>query len=349
MVGLTNNKGGVETYIKNLCEHLSSEEFEVIYSWPQMFIEGKEWVRPKNRHNYIKYVMFWHKFFKENRFDAIYYNACDIVSIDLLKFAKRAGVPVRIIHAHSTANQFKLKPFHYITQMYNRKNISNIATELFACSDEAGNWMFERKKFTVIRNGIDLEKYLYNTQFRKDYRELLNVGDNYLIGCVGRLSPEKNSLMSLQIMSRINDLCEKTKFIFIGEGELGVQIKQIIGEQNLKDKVIMLGARNDVDKWYSAMDCLLMPSLFEGLPFTLVEAQATGLPCVVSSMVSEKANLTGLVQYIGLEEELDVWASKILEECKMVRKDATQQLVSSGYSIIDTANQVSGIIKKELE
>lgn len=345
MIGMSTDKGGVESYIKNLCEHLDPREFEVIYSWPEMEIEGKKWIQPSNRHNYIKYIHFWHRFFKENRFDVIYYNTCDIVSVDLLKFAKRAEVPIRIIHSHNTDTQFKKKWFHHITEKNNRKNIGNIATNLLACSEEAGRWMFGKNEFVVIKNGIDLKKYSYNIQFRDECRRKLGLDKEYLIGCVGRLDLQKNPLMSVDIMKQISMVNEMTKFIVIGDGELKEQVEQSIKAKEIEDKVIMLGARDDVNKWYSALDCLIMPSLFEGLPFTLVEAQAAGLPCVVSSTVSDKANLTGLIRYVSLEEELEVWANKVLEECQNERKDVAQQLKGAGYSITDTTEHVSKIIK----
>ena len=348
MVGLSNNKGGVESYITNLCKYLSSKEFEIVYDWPEMNIEGKTWIRPKNRHNYIKYRFFWHNFFKNNKFDVIYYNTCDIVSVDLLKFAKKANVPVRIIHSHNTNTQFKKKWFHYFTEIYNRKNIENIATNLLACSEEAGKWMFEDKKFIIIKNGIDLHKYEFKKCFREECRRIIGINREYLIGCVGRLAPQKNPEMSVNIMRYVSRINENIKFIFIGDGELRRKIEDDINKDKLQDKVRILGERTDVYKWYSALDCLLMPSLFEGLPFTLVEAQASGLPCVVSATVSNKANLTGLVQYIGLDEELNIWANKVIEECKKERKDVIQQLVNAGYSITDTAYQVSKIIKNEL-
>ena len=114
MVGMSADKGGVEAFISNLCDNLP-EKFEVIYCLPHMEFDGKIWDCPPNRHNYIRYWKFWTRFFKENHFDALYYNTCDIVSIDMLRFAKAAGVPVRIIHAHSTSNQTKLTMFHQLT------------------------------------------------------------------------------------------------------------------------------------------------------------------------------------------------------------------------------------------
>jgi len=349
MVGLSNNKGGVESYIINLCEHLHSKEFEVVYDWPEMCIEDKKWIKPKNRHNYIKYVAFWHSFFKENHFDVVYYNTCDIVSVDILKFAKRAGIPVRIIHSHSTDTQFKKRWFHYLTEKYNRKNIEKIATNLLACSEEAGKWMFDKSKFTVIKNGINLQTYEFNEQFREECRKSIGIKDEYLIGCVGRLVLPKNPEMSVEIMKEISKLNATAKFVFVGDGELRPQVEQKIKEYNLEDRIVLLGPRDDANKWYSALDCLVMPSLFEGLPFTLVEAQAAGLSCVVSNAVSSDANITGLIEYVDLNQSTKVWAEHILKTCEKERLDTKEQLKKAGYSIQDTAEQVDKIIQTSLE
>lgn len=349
MVGMSTDKGGVEAYIRNLSGFLSDEKYEIVYAWPVMHIDGKIWECPENRHNYYKYVKFWKRFFKENHFDVIYYNACDIVSVDLLKFAKQAGVPVRIIHSHNTENQMKLNMFHRITEKRNRKSIEKIATNLLACSDDAGYWMFPGKNFTVIKNGIDYSKYRYQLGNRTECRKSIDVANDYLVGCIGRLDPQKNPLMSVEIMKEISKLNANTKFVFLGDGELHSQVEQRIKEYKLEDRIILLGARDDANKWYSALDCLLMPSLFEGLPFTLVEAQAAGLSCVVSNTVSSDANITGLIEYIDLNQSTKVWAEYILEACKKKRVETKEQLIREGYSIQDTAKQVDKIIQTSLE
>ena len=203
MVGMSTDKGGVEAYISNLSGFLSDENYEIVYSWPVMEVKGKTWVCPRNRHNYYKYAKFWKRFFKENHFDVVYYNTCDIVSVDMLKFAKKAEVPVRIIHSHNTENQIKMNMFHRITEKRNRKNIEKIATNLLACSEDAGYWMFPGKKFTVIKNGIDCSKYRYQLENRTECRKSISVADGYLVGCIGRLDPKKNPLMSVEIMRNI--------------------------------------------------------------------------------------------------------------------------------------------------
>lgn len=349
MIGFSENKGGVESYISNLNDSLDHERFEVIYSLPEMTIDGKVWIRPKNRHNYLAYKRFWHKFFKCNKFDVIYYNTCDIVSVDMLKFAKEANIPIRIIHSHSTNLQQKLRLIHKFTEKYNRKHIKDYATHLFACSEEAGEWMFGDKHFPVLKNGIDISKYRYSEPKRENRRGYLNAKKQKIIGCVGRLNPEKNPLFALKIMKAVKALDNNTAFVFIGDGILKDELCAEVKNQGLENCVYLLGNRNDVNEWYSAFDCLLMPSLFEGFPFVLVEAQAAGLPCVVSSAVTEDTNLTGLVEFVGLDDSVETWASKILNACEKDRKDTTKELIDAGYSIENTANYVSDIIENSLK
>lgn len=349
MIGFSENKGGVESYISYLNDSLDHERFEVIYSLPEMTIDGKVWIRPKNRHNYLAYKRFWHEFFKYNKFDVIYYNTCDIVSVDMLKFAKRAQVPIRIIHSHNTNVQQKLRLIHKFSEKYNRKHIDNYATHLFACSDEAGEWMFGDKHFTVLKNGIDISKYKYSDKKRENCRSYLKIKNQKLIGCVGRLDPQKNPLFTLKIMEAVKEIDSDTAFVFVGDGELKGALSAEIKKLQLDSCVYLIGNRNDVNEWYSAFDCLLMPSLFEGFPFVLVEAQAAGLPCVVSSSVSEDTNLTGLVEFVGLDDSVETWASTILNACEKGRKDTTKELIDAGYSIENTANYVSDIIENSLK
>lgn len=352
MIGYSSNKGGVEKYIENLCSHLEKTKFEIIYKSDKMDLNGITWRCPKNRHNYLKYRMFWHKFYKANKFDVVYYNTCDVVSIDQLKFAKSAGVPVRIIHAHNTGNQQnlqrKMSLFHCISEYWSRRSLKKFATHFFACSKAAGNWMFGEIKHRIITNGIDLRNYKFNKANRIKWRRMYQIGSEILIGCVGRLSPQKNPLFSIKIMSSLLKMNPNARLVMIGEGELYEDIVNEIKHRNIQNNVILTGAIDNVDEWMSALDCIIMPSLFEGLPFVLVEAQAACLPCVVSSTVSEEANITGLVEYLNLTEDTGVWANKIMEVCQKKRIDTTQKLIDAGYSIEDTAKEVSEIIEEAL-
>ena len=259
MIGFSPNKGGVESYITNLCGQLP-KEYEVIYRLPHMELDGKVWDCPPNRHNYIRYWKFWTRFFKENHFDALYYNTCDIVSIDMLRFAKAARIPVRIIHSHNTDNQVKMTVFHRLTERINRSELHCYATHFFACSKAAGEWMFGNRRFTVIKNGISLKKYAFSVASRMSCRAEIKSNAATIIGCVGRLDPQKNPLFAVEIARQLCLLDASVHVVFIGDGELRTQVADAIEKAYLTERVHLLGARDDVNQWYSAFDCLMMPT-----------------------------------------------------------------------------------------
>ncbi|MBR5961732.1 MAG: glycosyltransferase [Clostridia bacterium] len=347
MVGYSGNKGGVETYIDQLTKALP--EYEFVLSLPEMTIDGKNWHRPPNRHHYVSYRLFWHRFFRENRFDAVYYNACDIVSIDMLRFAKRTGVPVRILHSHCTDNQQFINKRrslpHRVSEQINRRMLDRYATHLLACSENAGKWMFGDRKYTVINNGIDPEKFRYREEARKAIREQYGLGDHLLAGIVGRLSAQKNPAFVLKILKALFQLDPSARAVFAGDGPLRGETIEEARKAGIQDRILFPGAVNNVAEWMSSMDVLLMPSLFEGLPFTLIEAQASGLPCVVSSTVTHEADLTGLVHFVELNKSPEEWAGKLTAYAKQERTDYTAQIVSAGYSIQHTAAQVKTMIE----
>lgn len=352
MIGMSTDKGGVEAYITNLCSQMNKGKFEVVFCWPEMQIDGKLWICPPNRHNYLKYVRFWRRFYKENHFDVLYLNTCDVVSIDPLKFAKAAGVPIRIIHSHSTGIQQgiqrKMSRFHQFSERRSRQTLQQYATHLFACSKNAGDWMFDGRPYHIIKNGIQLSKYQFTYEKRVKIREKFGYGEERLVGIIGRLDPQKNVFFAIKILETLLTR-SGIKAVFVGDGEQRSEVETAVKNAGLDQKVQFVGAVDNVNEWMSAIDCLLMTSLFEGLPFVLVEAQAAGVPCVVSSAVSEEANITGLLEYVSLEERIDVWAGKVMEACQKERLDTTQQLIEAGYSITETAKTVSEVIVKSLE
>ena len=351
MIGYNNSKGGVETYMDQLVAALP--EYHFVYSLPTMKIDGKVWCRPPNRHQYLRYRLFWYRFFKENHFDALYYNTCDVVSIDMLKFAKKAGIPIRIIHSHNSGTQQaiggRLSLFHRFTEARNRKALDRYATHFFACSQKAGDWMFDGRPYTVIHNGIDLARYAFRPEKRKELRKSLGLKDELLVGIIGRLSPQKNPEFAVKTLRALAEKEPGAHAVFLGDGELRNQTEEAVLAAGLRDRVRFLGNVDNVNEWLSAMDVLLMPSLFEGLPFALVEAQAGGLPCVVSSAVSQEADLTGLIQFVDLSETPEAWADRILHVNTQSRPDTSGQMIEAGYSIEDTARVVSSILEDGLK
>ena len=347
MIGYSCNKGGVETYIDQLTAALP--EYDIIYSLPVMKIDGKEWRSPPNRHRYLSYRLFWHRFFRENHFDVLYYNTCDVVSIDMLRFAKKAGIPTRIIHSHSSGTQQaigkKLSIFHRLDERHNRKVLDQYATHFFACSQAAGNWMFDGRPYTIIKNGICISQYTFSGEKRRRIRESCGLQEELLVGIVGRISPPKNPLYSVKVLDALIKKESTAHAVFLGDGELRSQTEEAVRDAGIQGNVRFLGNVNNVNEWISALDVLLMPSLFEGLPFVLVEAQASGLPCVVSSTVSKEADLTGLIHFVDLKEAPEAWAEKLLQSTLQARPDTERRLIEAGYSIENTACIVGSILQ----
>ena len=347
MVGYNGNKGGVETYIDQLAAALP--QYEIIYSLPVMEIDGKVWQRPRNRHHYISYRIFWHSFFKRNHFDVLYFNVCDVMDIDMLIFAKRARIPIRIIHAHNSGTEMalegKMRLFHRLNERHNRRVLDRYATHLLACSHVAGDWMFDGRPFTVVKNGIQISRYSFCEENRRTLRQSLGLnGDELLVGIVGRISPQKNPSFSVKVLQALLRKEPTASAVFLGDGQLRGQTEESVKDAGIQERVHFLGNVDNVNEWMSAMDVLLLPSLFEGLPFVLVEAQASGLPCVVSEAVSREADITGLVHFMGKDESADKWADAIIMKRALSRPDTRQQLTEAGYSIENTARTISDII-----
>ena len=354
MVGYSGNRGGVETYIDQISSRLSPE-YEIVYSMPEMNLGGKKWSRPRSRHRYLSYRLFWRRFFRENRFDILYYNTCDLVSIDMLRFAKRAGIPFRVIHAHSPANQReiqqRLNAFHRMSERRSRKRLDAYATHFLACSREAGEWMFDGRPFTVIRNGITVREYAFDPARREEIRRRYDYSEEtLLVGIIGRLSPQKNPSFAVKALRALFQRDEKARAVFLGEGELRGETEEACRRAGILERVRFAGAVSDVNAWMSALDVLLMPSLFEGMPFTLVEAQAAGLPCVVSGEISREADLTGeLMEFVPLSESPEAWAERLISKRGWARKDYTRQIAEAGYDADRTAEQVRQILKQAEE
>ena len=350
MIGYSDHKGGVETYIDHLTASLDRERYNIVYSLPVMKIDGKIWKRPPNRHNYLSYRLFWRHFFRENKFDVLYYNTCDVVSIEMLRFAKSAGIPVRIIHSHNTGNQQAIdKPlnlFHRISERHNHRVLDRYATRFLACSQEAGKWMFDGRPFTVVKNGISLSKYRYSEENRQRIRRQIGIENESLIGLLGRISPQKNPSYAIRILQALAARSSNVRAVFLGDGDLRAQTEEAAARMGLKDRVKFMGNVNNANEWLSAFDVLLTPSLFEGEPFALIEAQANGLPCVVSSRISRDVDQTGLISFVNLEESPDVWASELLRAQGRRATDVVEKLAAAGYDAETTAKTVAAILEE---
>lgn len=256
--------------------------------------------------------------------------------------AKMAKVPVRIPHCHSTSSASKA--LHYLLKPFLNMDM----TKGIACSTGSKKWLFTRNT-VILNNAIKTENYRFSKEYRDELKKTLGIEGKFAILCVGHFTPEKNFSYILDRFANILAKKPEAVLVILGEGKLRCEIDKKIAELGIDDKVIMPGRVSDANRYYSMADCYAMPSIFEGLPLALVEAQASGLPCVVSANVSREADVTGNVTYVPLEDT-EAWEKCLLDaeimndsqKAKM-SDDAILSIKENGYDITENAHELGRI------
>ena len=229
--------------------------------------------------------------------------------------AWRAGVPVRICHNHSTAHpgEGKKTVLKYLLRPFNRL----FATHWFACGRKAAEWMYgrqavEHNRVVVLPNAIDTTRFAFDEAQRVQIREQLEIEPDVLVlGHVGRFCYQKNHRFLIEIFAELHQMT-KSRLLLIGEGELTQSIRDLVHQKGLEKEVIFLGGKQDTAPYYNAMDAFCLPSFYEGLPVVAIEAQCSGLPCLLSDEVTEEAVLTDRAERFPLENSALQWAQWIV-------------------------------------
>lgn len=269
----------------------------------------------------------------------------DCLSSVALQCAKACGVPVRIAHSHNSNQDKNLK---YFIKRHYMKKIPLYATELYACSKAAGNWMFGGKEFRVLPNAIETKDYQYSENVDRKVRQEFGLGDHIVIGHVGRFYPQKNHDFLIRIFYECCRLNSDVRLMLVGDGEDKNRIQEKVRDMGLQEKVIFTGIRSDVNELLQSMQVFVFPSLYEGLPVTMIEAQAAGLPCIISDQVSEECEVTcGLVKRKSLQESPEEWARVILREVQNPRTDHRQEIRDAGYDITTAVEQLEAYYLKK--
>ena len=257
----------------------------------------------------------------------------DCLSAVALQCARDCGVPVRIAHSHNSSQTRNIK---YPIKRYYMKQIPAAATHLFACGRQAGDWMFGGSPYRVIPNAIEVPNYRYDSQLSRQVRQELGLGDGLVVGHVGNANPAKNHPFLLEIFAALHQKRPDSRLILVGGGTERFRAKA--RSLGVEDAVLFAGVRKDVPRMLQAMDVFVFPSLYEGLPVALLEAQAAGLPCVISDQVPTECVVTGsLVTTLPLHRMPAQWADTILEKTGIPRVDHSAELCAAGYDIGTTA------------
>ena len=345
------NRGGAETMIMNLYRHMdrSKVQFDFVEnsSEPAAFDEeitglgGRIYRCPHyNGKNHFAYKKWWKRFFNEHAGDyaAVHGHLGSTASI-YLSIAKKYGL-FTIAHSHNTTD-FSLRSAIYSAYSYPTRHIADY---FFGCSEAAGLSRFGRsvcrnpQRFTVLKNAIETEKFAFSKSIRKQVREEYHIEDRLVIGHVGRFFEQKNHRFLVEIFAQIHQRNPSSVLMLVGDGELRDQVEEQIQRKGLSESVIFTGVQADVSRFYQAMDVFVFPSLYEGLGIAAVEAQCSGLPCVVSDGVPKECIVTtNLVTQRKLSDSVEEWASHILEKCSVPREDHSLKVTASGYDIGETS------------
>ncbi|MFH5186064.1 glycosyltransferase family 1 protein [Paenibacillus sp. TAB 01] len=337
------NRGGLETMLMNYYRQIdrSRIQFDFIvhreeeghYDAEIQSLGGRIYRMPQIRPgNYRLYFKKLDAFFAEHNEYKVVHSHINENSSFVLRAAKRAGVPCRIAHSHLSDLGIDLKlPF----RLYARMAMKDNPNRYFACSYHAGQWLFGKQlaasqQVTVLNNAVHVEQFQYDPDVRSRLREELGAGDRLVIGHIGRFNKQKNHDFLLDVFKAVQELRPDTLLVLAGDGQLRPEMERKAARLGLSGSIRFLGVREDVPELMQAMDLFVFPSLFEGLPVVLVEAQAAGLNCLVSDAITQESDVTGRVRFISLKESAESWA-RTIAGASPERRDTAELLRARGY------------------
>ncbi len=353
------NRGGAETMIMNIYRAIDRDniQFDFVIHGNQIgaydeeikALGGKIFQAPKyTGKNHFKYKKWWKNFFIQNPEYKIVHSHVRSTASIILGLAKKYNC-ITISHSHNTSSGFGISS---IVKNFLQRRIRYISDYFMGCSEAAGLWLFGKKicqsdRYFNVRNAIDVQKYCYSKNIADEVRKELGYTDSdYIIGHVGRFSEQKNHMFLLDIFNEALKKNENCKLLLVGGGERKWLIEKKINELGLQNHVQLVGVRKDVERMLMAMDVFLFPSKFEGLPVSVIEAQASGVSCVLSSTISKEVCITELVRLVSLKESCDNWSNIVLNCKTQHRVSPSEKIVSEGYDVSNSVIWLSQFYKK---
>lgn len=348
---------GITQYIINILSKIQEDELHVdILSFRNDRL--KKWTETHGTEYFeldismYKHPVLYRRFLKDvfsKGYDVVHFNISTISTLTIFKYAKRCGVKKIIVHSHSSftdlASKLKRTVFSNLHKFL-RVFANRYYDVKCACSVPAAEWMYGKKNAQgalILNNAVDTDKFAYSAKNADEIRTKYGVKTKYLIGHIGRFTVQKNHAFLIDVFSELCKTRNDCTLMLVGNGEFLQSIKNKVSDLNLNGSVIFVDFQEDIYKYYSAMDLLLLPSLFEGLPITLIEAQANGLSSLVSDAVTKECDLTGLVEFYPLSEGAKAWAQKIIEILESGtehKTDVSKLLRQSGFSLDGQAKAV---------
>lgn len=356
VIGSLNN-GGSQAMVMNLYRNIDRTKVQfdfIIDREDELFFEdeinclgGKIYILPSfNIKNSPRYIKCWNDFFSAHpEYDIIHGHVRSTASI-YLKIAKTYGLTT-IAHSHNTSSG---KGFPALVKNILQFPLRYIADYFFACSEPAGKWLFGNKvcnqaNFLILKNAIDTKKFIYNETVRNRVRDEFNLHNKFVLGHIGRFHNQKNHTYLIDIFAEVKKTNENAVLLLVGEGDLRRSIEAKVNKLGLSNSVIFAGVRSNVHELLQAMDIFVFPSLYEGLGIVVIEAQAAGLPCVVSDTIPKEAFINNtdnkIISAFPLNESAETWANAIQQYSVIKeRRNMFNEIKSSGYDITHTTKQI---------
>lgn len=346
----TLDRGGAEVMIMNMYKNIDRDKIQFDFvvndrAEPYEFEEeveslgGRIFTVPKfSGKNFVLYRKKVVELFQNNPEWKIIHIHNTSSAMLMINIAKKYNL-VTVAHAHFDRDFINFRSYF---QKILRVPIKNNADHLLACSKSAGAYVFNvnKEEVRVLNNAIEIEKYIFNEEIRKKKRSELGLRDETVLGHIGRMDIEKNHFYLLDIFRAYHKLNPKSVLLLIGEGMLKETLHEQVEAYDLVNEVKFLGVRSDINELLQAMDIFVFPSLFEGLPVTLIEAQAAGLPILASDRITREAQITDLINFKSVDSDPYQWAKMIDDQYLLFRNDMSEKVVEAGYDVRDTAKEL---------
>lgn len=344
-------KGGIETYLINQLRALPEDvRYDFINSSDDVIAYEKEILkqgkvynlgsRPANPVGYYWRMLklFWN--IRRDNYKALIINRSDYSQDLPFLLAKLIGIKCRIMHAHGSGYENSISFLRKIMFAYNRLIVKTCVTEYWACSKKASKFLFGHEDAFIVHNGINVERFHYDESIRNKMRKSYKLENTFVIGNVGRFSPVKNHLFLIDVFAAVKKKCANVKLLLVGDNSSSYaydgylrKIQEKIDRYHLNEDVIFTGNIEKVEELYQAMDLFLLPSISEGFPLVSLEAQTSGLPCIISTGVPLEVVLSEDVKRCELDD-IDDWTYEVLSiyHRRKTRMDNTGMIISRGYS-----------------
>lgn len=349
-VGIDSHLGGIETYLKKITTHINKEKYQFDFltyegTEPCYYSELKEmgcnfYFIHSRKQNYFKNRKDLNKLFEDKKFDIVHchLNSLSYITPCLIAIKHKCKV---IIHSRNAGciKSLKSKILHKI----NYYRVSKLNITRVAVSDLAGKWMFKKKKFLVLNNGLDVNKYRFSEEYRKEIRTEFRMNEETeIILHVGAFRKQKNHEFIVKIFKEYQSLHNNSVLVLVGDGELKQNIYNKIKEEKLLKNCIFVGQRNDIYKFLSAADKFIFPSFYEGFPNALIEAETAGLLCVVSDVITKQALINGIAYENSLNEPISSWV-KLLEINKIDDRYKCSEIIKKKFDIEDEIKKIEDL------